>query len=243
MEKKLDSNYIKMLRAILNKSWRQHPTKQQLYGHLPPIMKTIKIWKTRHMGHCWRSRDELISDVLLWTPSHGQAKARRPTRTYIQQLYADMGCSPEDLLVAMDNRVVWWERVRYIHADGATWWCTFICEVFKSHLKWRNTQCVSKQSWYYDAQWTPFMAWTALVTWYTHRKLAHTKILQNFWHPRILLEKVVNLILFEILFSSTYYGIFKLTMRSPWVQILHWSLTKRPIHKPIFLSFQIGTYY
>ena len=28
MEKKLDSNYTKMLRAILNKSWRQHPTKQ-----------------------------------------------------------------------------------------------------------------------------------------------------------------------------------------------------------------------
>ena len=28
MEKKLDSNYTRMLRAILNKSWRQHPTKQ-----------------------------------------------------------------------------------------------------------------------------------------------------------------------------------------------------------------------
>ena len=39
MEKKLDSNYTRMLRAILNKSWRQHPTKQQLYGHLPPDMR------------------------------------------------------------------------------------------------------------------------------------------------------------------------------------------------------------
>ena len=28
MEKKLDGNYTRMLRAILNKSWRQHPTKQ-----------------------------------------------------------------------------------------------------------------------------------------------------------------------------------------------------------------------
>ena len=28
-----------MLRAILNKSWRQHLTKPQLYGHLPPITK------------------------------------------------------------------------------------------------------------------------------------------------------------------------------------------------------------
>ena len=43
MEKKLDGNYTIMLRAILNKSWRQHPTKQQLYGHLPPITKTIQV--------------------------------------------------------------------------------------------------------------------------------------------------------------------------------------------------------
>ena len=28
--------YTRMLRAILNKSWQQHPTKHQLYGHLPP---------------------------------------------------------------------------------------------------------------------------------------------------------------------------------------------------------------
>ena len=42
MEKKLDGNYTRMLRAILNKSWNQHPTKQQLYGHLPPITKTIQ---------------------------------------------------------------------------------------------------------------------------------------------------------------------------------------------------------
>ena len=40
MEKKLDGNYTRTLRAILNKSWRQHPTKQQVYGHLPPITKT-----------------------------------------------------------------------------------------------------------------------------------------------------------------------------------------------------------
>ena len=84
MEKKLDSNYTRMLQAILNKSWRQHPTKHQLYGHLPPIMKTIKIRRTRHAGHCWRSKDKLISDVLLWTPSHGQAKVEQAARTYLQ---------------------------------------------------------------------------------------------------------------------------------------------------------------
>ena len=70
LEKKLDGNYTRMLRAILNKVWRQHPTRHQLYGHLPPITKTIQVRRTRHAGLCWRSRDELISDVLLWTPPH-----------------------------------------------------------------------------------------------------------------------------------------------------------------------------
>ena len=122
MEKKLDGNYTKMLQAILNKSWRQHASKQQLYGHLPPITKTIKIRRSRRVGHCWRSRDELIRDVLQWTPSHDQAKEGRPARTYIQQLCVDTECSPEDLSDATDDREGWWERVRDIRADGVTWW-------------------------------------------------------------------------------------------------------------------------
>ena len=128
MEKKLDGNYPRMLWAILNKSWRQQPTKLQLYGHLPPITKIIQSRSTRHAGHCWRSRDELISDVLLWTPSHGPTKAGRPARTYIQLLCVDTGCSPEDLPEVMDNRQGWEKRVMDISADGATsrwrwWWC------------------------------------------------------------------------------------------------------------------------
>ena len=102
LEKKLEGNYTIMLRAILNKSWRQHPTRNQLYGHLPPITKTIQVRRTRHAGHCWRSRDELIRDVLLWTPTHGRAKAGRPARTY--------------------DREEWRERVRDIRATSATWW-------------------------------------------------------------------------------------------------------------------------
>ena len=214
-EKKLDGNYTRMLRAILNKSGRQHPIKQQLYGHLPPITKTIQIkrtrhaglcWRsrdelisyillrtttydqtkagrlartyssyvrirdvalktsqwwwtigrsgergpgisvlaarhdciyipitktiqvrrTRHAGHCWRSRDELIRDVLLWIPTHGRAKAGRPARTYIQQLCEDTGCCPEDLPRAMNDREEWRERVRDIRATSAIWWWWYI---------------------------------------------------------------------------------------------------------------------
>ena len=52
MERKLEGNSTRMLRAILNKSWRQHPTKKQLYGHLPPISKTIHIRRARNAVHC-----------------------------------------------------------------------------------------------------------------------------------------------------------------------------------------------
>ena len=119
---KLDGNYTRMLRAILNKSWRQHPTRHQLYGHLPPITKTIQLRRTRHAGHCWRSRDEFISDVLLWTPTYGRAKAERPARTYIQQLCEYTECSPEDQPEAMNHREKWRERVKDIRASGTTWW-------------------------------------------------------------------------------------------------------------------------
>ena len=88
----------------------------------PPITKIIQIRRTRHAGHCWRSRDALISDVLLWTPSHGWAKAGRPARTLIQQLCEDTGCCPDDLPEAMNDRERWRERVRDIRADSMTWW-------------------------------------------------------------------------------------------------------------------------
>ena len=122
LEKKLDGNYTRMLRAILNKSWQQHPTRHQLYGHLPPITKTIQVRRTRHAGHCWRSRDELIRDVLLWIPTHGRAKAGRPARTYIQQLCEDTGCCLEDLPRAMNDREEWRERVRDVSATSTIWW-------------------------------------------------------------------------------------------------------------------------
>ena len=118
MEKKLDGDYTRMLQAILNKSWRQHSTKQQPFSHLPPITKTIQVRRTRHSGHCWRSRDELISNMLMWTPSHRQAKVGRPARIYIQQLCVDTGCSLEDLPGAMDDRDGWREWVREIRAGS-----------------------------------------------------------------------------------------------------------------------------
>ena len=75
-------------------------------------------------GHCWRSRDGLISNILLWTCSHGWAKAGWPAQTYVQQLCADTRCSPDDLPEAMDDREGWQERVKATSTElyvGSSW--------------------------------------------------------------------------------------------------------------------------
>ena len=81
-----------------------------------------KLSKLDEPGHCWKNRDEIITDVLLWTLTYGLAKAGQPARTYIQQLCEDTGCSPEDLPEAMIDWEKWRERFRDIHANGTTWW-------------------------------------------------------------------------------------------------------------------------
>ena len=122
-EKKLNGNYTRILGTILNKSWWQQPTKQQLYGHLPPI--TIQVRRSRYAGHCWSKTDELISEILLWTLSHGQANAERLARTYMQQLCADTGCSLENQSGVLEDREGWQERVKEIRADATTLWCSW----------------------------------------------------------------------------------------------------------------------
>ena len=142
LEKKLDRNYTRMLRAILNKSWQQHSTRHQLYGQQQPITKTIQARRTRHAGHCWRSGDELVSDVLLWIPAYGQSKAGRPGRTYIQQLCDDTGCNPEDLPEAMNDRETWRERARDIRPGRTTWWWWWWC-LFSTERLGNRASCTS----------------------------------------------------------------------------------------------------
>ena len=93
-EKKLDGNYTRMLRAISNKSWRQHPTRHQLYAHLPPITKTIQVRRTRHAGrahkwctpmdpHIWPSKSRTTSSNIhtysssVWIRDVAQKTCRR----------------------------------------------------------------------------------------------------------------------------------------------------------------------
>ena len=101
MDRQLDTDYTRILQAILNKSCMQHHIKQQLYGHLPPITKTIQVRRIRHVGHCWRSKDS------HW-PLHMDEQRQDDQ---LEQLCADTGCSLEDLPEAMNDREGWRERL------------------------------------------------------------------------------------------------------------------------------------
>ena len=67
VEKKPDRNNTRMLCAVLNKSYKQHSTKQQLCSHVPPITKNIQIIQTRHVEFFCRSKDKLSHNILLST--------------------------------------------------------------------------------------------------------------------------------------------------------------------------------
>ena len=80
---------------------------------------------TNHINMIWLVSwfygiSTFVGYLTPWTPTHGRAKAGRPARTYIQQLCEDMGCCPEDLPRAMNDREEWRERVRDIRATSAT---------------------------------------------------------------------------------------------------------------------------
>ena len=93
---KLNGNYTRMLSAILNKSWKRPHFKATDEWPLTSHLKN-HTRQTRHEGHCWRSKDELINDVFLLTPTHGHAFVGQPARTFLHQLCEDTGYSLKDL--------------------------------------------------------------------------------------------------------------------------------------------------
>ena len=114
LETKLSGTYTRMLRAALDVSWKDHPTNKYLYGPLPPLIQTISERRLRFAGHCWRAKQEIISDVLFWQPRHGKRKRGRPEKTYIDQMCADAELTVEELKMAMMDRSWWSTRVRQL---------------------------------------------------------------------------------------------------------------------------------
>ena len=111
LEKKIDGASTRMLRTALNRSWKDHPINEELHGHIPLISKSLQQQRMRLAGHCWRSKEELAGDVLIWKPTQRHQPRGRPKKTKIDQLMDDTGCRLEELPIAMEDKEGWKECV------------------------------------------------------------------------------------------------------------------------------------
>ena len=64
LEKQVDGNYQRILSVVLNKIWKQHSTKQLLYGHLPDICLCLPPDRTWHKVN--DSKVDYSGDLREW---------------------------------------------------------------------------------------------------------------------------------------------------------------------------------
>ena len=69
---------------------------------------------TRFAGHCYRSEEEIIKDVLLWTPNHGTTKLGRWRKSYVKQLCDHTGLTTKELKIAMKDRTTWTKLLKVL---------------------------------------------------------------------------------------------------------------------------------
>ena len=53
-------------------------------------------------GHCWRSENEVVSDLVLWEPKHCNRSVGGQARTFVDMLEADTGVPIDCLPAARD---------------------------------------------------------------------------------------------------------------------------------------------
>ena len=89
----------------------------KLVVRLPRFSTTIRKRRHRFSVHCWRSKNEVASDLVLWEPKHGKRSVGGQARTFVDLQEVDIGLPRDSLPVAMDDRVGWskramWSRLR-----------------------------------------------------------------------------------------------------------------------------------
>ena len=105
--KQLDGTYTQILRMILNVHWSQKVTNELLYWAIEKISTKIIRRFLKFAGHCLRRYDEVVSDLVLWEPTHGTRIRGRPPESYIRNLERQTGIPASEMRVSMMNRAVW----------------------------------------------------------------------------------------------------------------------------------------
>ena len=111
LARKLDGTYTRLLRAALNVKWQSHTTNQILYDNLPKVTSTIQQMRL-FCGRCWCSKDEVVSQVMMWEQNHGKRPKGRPAKTFFDQLAQESGLTRDDLPKVMEDRRLWRQVVK-----------------------------------------------------------------------------------------------------------------------------------
>ena len=107
ISKSMDGCYTRMLRTVLNVSWREHMTNKDLYGDLPPVTSKITSRRLQFAGHCKRAEGTVVSNLVTWQPTHGKRSQGRPKKNYVELLQEDTGYSIQEIETTMQDRSVW----------------------------------------------------------------------------------------------------------------------------------------
>ena len=105
-EKRLDGCYTRLLMKAKNLSWKKHPTRQRIYGDLPPISTTVAQRRARFAGHCMRASDQVISSILPWREPLTNKRGRRPL-TFLDIIARDAELDVHEMRTVMLDRAVW----------------------------------------------------------------------------------------------------------------------------------------
>jgi len=71
-ESRLDGCYTRMLRMVMNITWINKMTNEDLYGNLLRISNKIWERRLRLAGHCVRHSELEVSNLVLWEPTQGK---------------------------------------------------------------------------------------------------------------------------------------------------------------------------
>ena len=107
---KVDGTYTRMLRRVLNISWKSHVSNKDLYGSLPKLTEVIRRRRLALAGHIARHA-EPAARLLLWSPEEPKRRGR-PAFTLKNLLAKDTGLNAIEMATAMSNRDLW--RKNYV---------------------------------------------------------------------------------------------------------------------------------
>jgi len=102
---------------VLDVSWQQHMTNEELYGKIPSAMHQLRERRLTFAGNCYRCEDQPVKHLVLWEGRAGKMLRGQTTRmTYVKQLLHeqhDSCCEMIHELQRMIKNRVEWARVSH----------------------------------------------------------------------------------------------------------------------------------